>query len=252
MPIFDPASGMYLEEPVIGPVTPWSPPVAPPSGGGSQFPSGLTDGGFNTGYPGTMPSAGTSGSQIPPQQFDWDALYKLDQTLAEYFQNALNALGIDVVGSPFGQQLMKMFLEGKGFDEATLGAMKTRAAETQAGATANASDAVAASANRTGFGNSAAANYAQGLVRQQGAQQLQRGLLDIDVANQQMGLNRQGMAASGLQGLYGLQTGLAGQQANLWANRQAQMYPSDFTPGQQGQQNQQTGFGGFNNSNWYL
>lgn len=253
----DPMSGMWIEEPEIGPVGQWTPPPPPPPPFNPWANAKYVSGSQYQGGPGsTYDSATQTGGaqQIGPQQFDWNALYQMDQVLAGYFQQAMSELGIDVVNSPFGQQLMQMFTSGQGFDEQTLAAMKTQAAETQAGATENAVNAVAARNRATGFGHSAAGNYAQGQVRQQGAQNLQRNLLGIDTANQQMGLQRQGMAGGLLGGLHNTQAGLASQRANMWANRQAQMYPSNFVPGQnpQDQQMQDLFNPGGGNTNWFM
>lgn len=203
------------------PYTPGPPPAG--SGGGT----------WSTGYSGTQGGVGSpSGGGGGPRPFDWQGLQNWDDRTSGYFDQGVSEIqGFSPVGSEFGQMLMKLFSGGQGFTPELLARLKTQAAEMNAGSTQNTLQRQAGRDNATGFGKSAASNYAQSQIRGQGAQNLQRNLTELDVQNALMGLQRQLGTGGLLANLYGQESGLKGQLANMYANRQAPMYPGSWTQG---------------------
>jgi hypothetical protein len=229
MPV-DPATGRWYDPPPGGNMPPPNIPLDPPSqagGGGGGAGQGGT---WYTGYGGASPGGQSAGGGLRP--YDWQGLQNWDDRTSGYFDKGVAALtGFSPVSSNFGQSLYSLFSSGQGFTPELLARLKTQAAEMNAGSTQNTLQRQAGRDNATGFGNSAASNYAQSQIRGQGAQNLQRGLTELDVQNQLMGLQRQLGTGGLLANLYGQQAGMQGQLANMWANRQAPMYPSSWTGG---------------------
>lgn len=204
-------------------------PALPPAGSGSQqagtFGVGSAPGGSTGGH--------TQGAITPP--FDWQALFGADQTAQGRTQQGLDALmGGLGQNSGFGQMLMQLFGNRQGFSPELLARLKTQMAETNAGSTQNALTHMGQGANASGFGNSAGAQYAQGQIRQQGAQNLMRNQTALDVENERMGMQGQQGFGALLAQLFGQDAGSRGLYANIQSQRQSPIYPSTFTPGQGG------------------
>lgn len=213
------------------PDIPW--PTMPPAqqGGGT----GQSEGYFNVGYPGTDGPVGqrTGAPQVQgPAPFDWQGLQDWDARTSGYFDQAARTLqGFNPANSQFAQALYSLFSGGQGFSPDLMARLRTEASEREAGSRENALLRSRARSRATGFGDSAAANYAEDQIRTQSASNLQRNMNELDRINELMGLRRQLGTGGLLASLYGQQAGVTGQLANLYANRQAPMYPGGTAPG---------------------